>query len=112
MADLLDSLVQGVAVVGVAGHGAHAHDEAFLEHGGQADLGAELVGRGCLALRDALDLGRVQGVELAFVLGALRQDTARTGEQLAQLGLDRLAQAPDLASYFTVHSPDAAAQRA
>ena len=110
--DLLDRLVQGVAVVGVAGHGAHAHDEAFPERGGQADLGAELVGRPGLALADALDLGCVQGVELVFVLRTLGKDAAGTGEQLAQPGLGRLAHLLDLASHLAVHAPDAAAQRA
>jgi len=50
--DLLDGFVQGVAVIRVAGHGAHAHDEAFPERGGQADLGAELVGRPGASLKE------------------------------------------------------------
>ena len=39
--------------------------------GGDAHLDAELVGPVCLALADALDLGRVQGIDLATALAAL-----------------------------------------
>src|SRR3712207_5752210 len=41
--DLLEGVGEGVAVVGVAGHGAHADGEAAGGGGGDAHLGAELV---------------------------------------------------------------------
>ena len=43
--DLLESLGEGVAVVGVARQRPHADDEALAGGGGDADLGAELVSR-------------------------------------------------------------------
>ena len=36
---LLEGIGTGVPVIGVAGHGAHAHDKAAHERGGNADLG-------------------------------------------------------------------------
>ena len=47
---LLEGIGKGVAVVGVAGHGAHADDKAAGERGGNADLAAELVAHLRLAL--------------------------------------------------------------
>lgn len=40
---LLPGLGQGVAIVGIALQGTHAHNEALVDGGGQADVGAELV---------------------------------------------------------------------
>lgn len=39
---LFQRLGQGMAVVGIARQGPHADDEAFVDGGGEADLGAEL----------------------------------------------------------------------
>ncbi len=57
--DLLELAVHSVAVVGDAGHRAHAHDQTFLGRHCHRDLHAEFVGRSGLALGEALDLGRV-----------------------------------------------------
>ena len=43
--NLLERLAQSVAVVGVAGHRAHADDDAFAVGGRDRDLAAELVSR-------------------------------------------------------------------
>lgn len=43
-AHLLQSLGQGVGVLQIASHRAHAHHQAFLQGGGHTNLHAELVG--------------------------------------------------------------------
>ena len=48
--DLLQGVDEGVPVVGIAGHEAHAHDKAASERGSDADLGPELVADACFAL--------------------------------------------------------------
>lgn len=101
-----------MAVVGVAWHGAHAHHQAFLERGGDADLHAELVGCLDFALADALNLGRVQGVQLALVLRALGQDATCALQQVQDLGFGRFGQHVQLALHLAVHPPDTSAQRA
>lgn len=111
-AHLLQCLGQRVAVVGVARHGAHAHHQAFLQRGGDADLDAEFVGCPGFALADALHLGCVQRVELVLVLGALAQDTARALQQVLDLGARRLGQQMQLAGHLAVHAPHPRAQRA
>jgi hypothetical protein len=85
---LLERLAQSVAVVGVAGHGAHADDEALPVRGRHRDFRAELVADPGLAFRDAVDLGLVQGVELALVLRLLPQQPVGEGD----LALDPLPQ--------------------
>ena len=107
-AHLLQRLGQGVAVVGVAGHGAHAHHQAFFERGGDADLHAKLVGRPGLTFADALHLGRVQGVQLVLVFGALAQDAASALQQV--LDFDHLGQHVQLTGYLAVHPAHAGAQ--
>ncbi len=47
--NLFQSFGQGVSIVWVARQGAHADDKAFVDGGGQADLGAELVSLAGLA---------------------------------------------------------------
>lgn len=91
-AHLLQRLGQRVAIVRVARHGAHAHDQAFLQRGGDADLHAELVRRPGFSLADALHLGRVQGVQLVLVLRALGQDVTGALQQVLHLGLGRFGQ--------------------
>ena len=53
--DLFQRLWQSVAVIGISRQGPHADDEAFIDGGGEADLGAELVPLAGLAFRDAVD---------------------------------------------------------
>ena len=66
--DLRDHGREGVAVVGVARHRLGVGDElaAFgaMERGGERDLDAEFIRPMGLALADALDLGRVQRIDL------------------------------------------------
>lgn len=66
---LLDLLGEGVAVVGIAGKGPGADDQVAFLGGGNAHLDPEFVRLAGLALADALDFRRVQGVELVLVLG-------------------------------------------
>ena len=64
-----------VPVIGIAGQCCGMGDKlpagGMLDRGGDADLDAELVGPVRLALADALDLRRVQGIDLATALAAL-----------------------------------------
>ena len=69
-----------MAVVGVARKAAHADDEALVQRRGDADLAAELVAHPCLALRDAVDLGLMQGIDLVAALGLLMQQVRDEGE--------------------------------
>ena len=63
---------------------------AALEGGGDADLDAELVGLVRLALADALDLGRVQAVDLGAALAAfLIAHPPRQAQQPGERGLER-----------------------
>ena len=71
--DLLQRRGQGVADVGVASEAAHANDEAFIQGRRDADLAAELLAPPRLALRDAIDLGLMQGIDLVAGLGRLMQ---------------------------------------
>ena len=87
-AQLLERLGERVDVVGISRQGAHAHDEPLAVGRGDQDLAAELVALARLAFRDAVDLGLVQGVELAFVLRLLAQQPIDQGD----LALDPLAQ--------------------
>lgn len=48
--DLLEGVGQRVAVIGIAGHGAHANHETSLECDGDADLGSEPVADAALPL--------------------------------------------------------------
>ena len=82
-ADLLERFFQRVPVVRIARHRAHPHNESFLERGRHRYLHAELIGRSCLAFRDALNLRRVERVELVLVLGLLRQDPLRPIQALS-----------------------------
>ena len=62
-----------MAVIGVTGEGARAQHQAMLVGDHHRALDAEFVGLACLALADALNLGRMQGVKLvlvALLLGA------------------------------------------
>lgn len=61
-------------------------------------------------LADALNLGRVQGVQLGLVLHALGQDATGALQQLLDFGLGRLGQHVQLAEDFTMDPPDAGAQ--
>ena len=109
-ADLLNGLSQRVAVVRVARHAAAAHHQAFLERGGDADLHAELIGGSRLAFADAFDLGRVQRVQLVFVLGFLRQNAAHAVQQIFGFGFGLLGQFVELAANLAVHATHAGLQ--
>ncbi len=78
--DLLQRRGQGVTVVRVAGEAAHAHDEALIQGCGNADLAAKLVSHSRLALRDAVDLWRVQRIDLVATLGRLMQQVRHQDE--------------------------------
>ena len=80
--DLLEGVGEGVTVIGVAGHGAHADDEAAGQGGGDADLGAELVADPGFALGDAVHRRFVQGVELSLAFGCLPQQAGDEGGAL------------------------------
>lgn len=69
--DLLQCGCQGVAVVWVVGKAAGADDEASVEGGGKADLGAEFVTNARLALGDAIDLRLMERVDLVLALRRL-----------------------------------------
>ena len=71
--DLLQGFGQSVPIVGIARQGAHADDEALVDGSSQADLGPELIALAGLAFGDAVDLGFMQGVNLAMVLWVLMQ---------------------------------------
>ena len=70
---LLQRLAQRVPVIGVAGHRAHADDEALLVGRRHRHLGPELVTHSRLSFRDAVHLRLVQRVELPLILGLLPQ---------------------------------------
>lgn len=70
---LLQRLGQSVTVVWIAGQRPHADDEALVDCRGDADLGAEFVAHSCLAFGDAVDVGLMQGVNLAAALYGLVQ---------------------------------------
>ncbi len=87
-------LLQGVAIVGIAGQGLGVEDEltalgSFVGRR-KRDLDAELVRRSCLALADALDLWRMPGIEfpapLALLLAAdLAGPEEGNGEDLVEV---------------------------
>src|SRR5258708_35618410 len=64
-----------MGVIGIAGQRLHMGDElatlAVLERGGDADLDAELVRLGGLALANAFHFGSMQAVDLGAALPAL-----------------------------------------
>ena len=99
---LRDHGCQRVAVIGIAGQRLHMGDElaalGVLERGGNADLDAELVRPVGLALADALDFRRVQGIDLRPALTLLL--LAHAARQRQQLGERRFepAVALDLAA--------------
>ena len=74
--DLCDLILQRMAVVWKTRDGADADDEltAIGARVGDSDrdFHSELIARARLALCDAFDLGRMQGVNLIFVIGLLR----------------------------------------
>src|SRR4030081_3592258 len=73
--DPRDHLSQRMAVIGTARQRPHMGDElaalAVLEGGGHADLDAELVRPMGLALADAFDFRRMQGIDLRPALTLL-----------------------------------------
>ena len=62
-----------MAIIGVAGQRAHAHHEARVDRRSDADLGAKFVTDPGLALRDAIDVGFMQGIDFAAASGGLMQ---------------------------------------
>src|SRR5260221_4986510 len=79
------TVAKRVSVIRVAGQRCGMGDElaagGMLHGGGDAHLDAELVGPVRLALADALDLRRVQGIDLAAALAALLFQHAPGQEQ-------------------------------
>ena len=63
---LLQDRAQNVAVVGVAVEGARPQHQAMLVGDHHRALDAELVGLACIALANALDLRRMQRVQLVL----------------------------------------------
>ncbi len=78
--DLLQRQGQGVAVVRVAGEVAHSDDEALIQRRCNTDIAAKLVAHPRLALRDAVDLGLVQRIDLFATLGRLMQQVRHQDE--------------------------------
>ena len=84
--------VERVAVEGVAAEGLGPDDQVVFERGGDADLGAELVGLTALAFVDALHLGRVPTVELGLsILGLPASRLLPDLPGLGQRGAQRIA---------------------
>ena len=99
--DVGNHFFEGVAVIGIARHGAGMGDELaagrVIERGGDGDLHAELVRLVRLALGDASDLRRAQGINLLAALAlALMAHRMGQRQQLGEGGL-LVCRAPDLA---------------
>jgi hypothetical protein len=77
---LFEGLFQGVAVVRIASKAAHADHKALVQCGDDADLATKFIAHSGLALRDAVDLGFMQGVDLIAPLGLLMQQQRHQGE--------------------------------
>src|SRR6266545_3068872 len=77
----LELVVGRGVVAAIAGIGNELAAGGMLHGGGDAHLDAELVGPVRLALADALDLRRVQGIDLAAALAALLFQHAPGQEQ-------------------------------
>src|SRR5215475_9893121 len=82
---LRNNRAQRVPVIGIAGQCRGMGDElaagGMFHRGGDAYLDPELVRPVCFALADALDLWRVQGIDLAAALAALLFQHAPVQEQ-------------------------------
>ncbi len=87
-AHLLQLAVDGVAVVRVARHRAHAHHQTFLGRHCDGHLDAKLVGRAGLALGDALGLRGMQRVQLALVTSLLRVQPSGDVQLGLKFGVD------------------------
>jgi hypothetical protein len=112
--DVGDGRLQRMAVERIAVQGAGVQHELpalRLGHrGGDRDLAAELVGCSRLAFADALDLRRVQGVDLAAALPlVLGQHPVRKHQQRPEPGFHRLV-AGDLALDVADHPAEPGAQ--
>ncbi|PPK41815.1 hypothetical protein B0G57_12580 [Trinickia symbiotica] len=81
---LLQSLGQRMPVVRIARHRACTQHQPLLVRGRDRHLHAELVRLARFALGQALDLRRVQRVELLFVLGLLRHNPLGAANQFFQ----------------------------
>ena len=103
---LLQLLGQRVAVVGVARQAARTDHQALLGRDGHADLHAELVGLAGLALADALDLRRMQRVQLVLVLGALRADALGALQPWLQAITHVLRRCQQAALHVAQHAPE------
>jgi len=87
--DLLDLLMQRVAVIRIAGERSGTHYKARLMRDGNARLDAELVRVAGFALADALDFRGMQRIQLAFVRGLLAHQSCHPLQHGAQ-ALQRL----------------------
>jgi len=103
---LLQLLGQRVAVIGVARQAARTDHQALFGAHRHADLHAELVGLAGLALADALDLRRMQRVQLVLVLGALRADALATLQPWLQAITHVLRRLQQAALHVAQHAPE------
>ena len=71
---LLQNCAQNVAVVGVAGKGARSQHQAIFVGYHHRALDAELIGLASFPFANALDLRRMQRVQLVLVGSLLRAD--------------------------------------
>lgn len=88
-----------MAVVRVARHRAHAHDQAFLGGHRHRHLHAELVRRPGLALGDAFHFRGMQRVQLVLRVALLRMQTPRDVDLLLQRARDHAALALHVADH-------------
>ena len=79
--------VQGMAIVRIARQGVTGDNEVAAQRRRHADLHAEFIRLARLALADALDLRRVQAVQLAPILALLLQQAVRQSQLVREDGL-------------------------
>ena len=110
-----DDRPQSVAIKQIAVQGLGVQHKlaafGFGDRGRHRDLATKLVGRPCLALADAFDLGGVQRIDLGAALPVILQTHPhRQGEQVGKALLEQLV-AGDLAADVADHTAEANAQK-
>ena len=93
--DIGDHGCQGMAVIGIAGHGLGVNHElpalAAVERGGDRDLHAKFIRFVSLALADAFDFRGMQGIDLVTTLApALILDPPGQRQGISEQGLQAL----------------------
>lgn len=101
---LLQRFEQGVTIVGIARHGAHAHYQPFLVRDGDGHLHAEFIRLACFALGDAFRFRRVQAIECILVALPLRQQAFDFGQQFTAAPLERFGCRIQLALHIAPHA--------